>query len=81
MGRLINSVQLQVRRATSRALSMFGGMALPPTPILEQSMASPSSLNVSRPTTTPFSDATTAHASPAPHHGITTANSSVIRVS
>jgi hypothetical protein len=43
-----------------RTLLMFGGMALPPTPMRLQSMLSPSSVNVSRPTTTPFSDATTA---------------------
>lgn len=42
------------------ALLMFGGIALPPTPIRLQSMWSPSSVNVSRPTTTPFSEATTA---------------------
>jgi hypothetical protein len=41
-------------------LLMFGGMALPPTPMRLQSMWSPSSVKVSRPTTTPFSDATTA---------------------
>lgn len=44
----------------SLALSMFGGMALPPTPMRRQSIGSPSSRNVRRPTTTPFSDATTA---------------------
>jgi hypothetical protein len=44
---------------SKRTLSMFGGMALPPTPILLQSMKSPSSLKVNRPTTTPFSEATT----------------------
>jgi hypothetical protein len=43
----------------ARTLSMFGGMALPPTPMRRQSMKSPSSRNDSRPTTTPFSDATT----------------------
>ena len=37
----------------------YGGIAFPPTPILVQSMRSPSSRNVSCPTTTPFSDATT----------------------
>ena len=39
---------------------MLGGMALPPTPMRRQSIKSPSSRNVSRPTTTPFSEATTA---------------------
>lgn len=47
-------------RVRTLALSMLGGMALPPTPILEQSMESPSSVKLRRPTTTPFSDATTA---------------------
>lgn len=41
-------------------LSMLGGMALPPTPMRRQSIWSPSSRKVSRPTTTPFSEATTA---------------------
>ena len=39
---------------------MLGGMALPPTPMRQQSIRSPSSRKVSRPTTTPFSEATTA---------------------
>lgn len=39
--------------------SMLGGIALPPTPILVQSMRSPSSEKTRRPTTTPFSEATT----------------------
>jgi len=39
--------------------STFGGIAFPPTPIREQSIASPSSRNCSLPTTTPFSEATT----------------------
>lgn len=41
-------------------MSTLGGMALPPTPIRWQSIRSPSSRNDSLPTTTPFSDATTA---------------------
>ena len=45
--------------AMSVTLSTLGGMALPPTPMRAQSIGSPSSRNVSRPTTTPFSDATT----------------------
>lgn len=52
----VHSAQLQPPAPT---LSMLGGMALPPTPILPQSMWSPSSLKVRRPTTTPFSLATT----------------------
>jgi hypothetical protein len=43
----------------ARTLSKLGGMALPPTPILVQSMVSPSSVKMSLPTTTPFSLATT----------------------
>ena len=41
-------------------LSTLGGIAFPPTPMRWQSIKSPSSRKVSRPTTTPFSDATTA---------------------
>lgn len=53
-------VSLPHHLSMSLALSMFGGMALPPTPMRRQSIGSPSSRNVRRPTTTPFSDATTA---------------------
>ncbi len=49
---------MQVSRA-DRALSTLGGTALPPTPMRWQLMRSPSSRKLSRPTTTPFSDATT----------------------
>jgi hypothetical protein len=40
-------------------LSIKGGIALPPMPMRVQSIKSPSSRNVTRPTTMPLSDATT----------------------
>jgi hypothetical protein len=46
-------------KAYPLTFSTCGGMALPPMPIRRQSMRSPSSLKVSRPTTIPFSEATT----------------------
>jgi hypothetical protein len=52
-------LKLQVAMLQVCTLSTLGGMAFPPTPMRAQSMTSPSSWNVSRPTTTPFSDATT----------------------
>jgi hypothetical protein len=39
--------------------SIDGGIALPPTPILVQSIVSPSSSKMILPTTMPFSEATT----------------------
>jgi hypothetical protein len=60
-GQLTEGVHIGVQRfSLSPTLLMLGGMALPPTPMRLQSMSSPSSVKVSRPTTTPFSDATTA---------------------
>ena len=48
------------RQSSLLTLSTLGGTALPPTPMRWQSMRSPSSRKVSLPTTTPFSEATTA---------------------
>ena len=61
----MKAASFSMRRMNSASPRMFetrsavGGIALPPTPILVQSIVSPSSSKMSRPTTTPFSDATT----------------------
>ena len=58
---LTDSLTFSMSRINSASPRMFdtrsavGGMALPPTPILVQSISSPSSSKMSLPTTTPFS--------------------------
>ncbi len=61
----MNAASFSTRRINSASLwmlstlSTLGGIALPPTPMRVQSIRSPASRKLSRPTTTPFSEATT----------------------